>query len=272
MKRWNGKTWCWLAVLATVLVLAAAALDVRLVVRSYSLYSGKIAEPVRLAVLTDLHSCRYGPGQEKLLSAVEEQAPDAVLLVGDIVDDKLPEERAWVTLESLAETYPCYYVTGNHEWRTDAPRICEEIADLGITVLQGGYAELRVGESIIHLCGLDDPDAGLWEKQWAMLTKIVKEDAFTVLLSHRPERIEEYDSLGADLVVSGHAHGGQWRIPGLINGVLAPHQGLFPPYAGGCYERENTDLIVSRGLARESTLVPRIFNPPELVMVELLGE
>jgi len=255
-----------------LLALAVFALDVRLTVGRYTLVSNKINTPVRLAVLTDLHSCRYGAGQETLLAAVAAEKPDVVLLVGDIVDDQMPEERAWITLQALSERYPCYYVTGNHEWRTDAERICEEIADLGITVLRGDAAKLRIGESALSFYGLDDPDAGYWREQWEMLEQGLQEEPFSVLLSHRPELVEAYQTLGADLVVAGHAHGGQWRIPGLLNGLLAPHQGLFPAYAGGMYELSGTTLIVSRGLARESTLVPRIFNRPEIVMVELIGE
>ena len=273
MKQIKGKKRIALLALGVLLLaLAAAALDMRLAVRRYSLTSEKIETPVRLAVLTDLHSCRYGKEQETLLSAVAAEQPDAVLLVGDIVDDKMPEERAWITLEALAKDYPCYYVTGNHEWRTDALRICEEMAALGITVLRGGSDAVTVGTTSVQLCGLDDPDAGFWDEQWEILRNSVKGDTFTVLLSHRPERVEDYQMLGVDLVVSGHAHGGQWRIPGVLNGLLAPHQGLFPDYAGGEYDLGNTTLIVSRGLARESTLVPRIFNRPELVTVELLGE
>ena len=255
-----------------LLALAAAALDMRLAVRRYSLASEKVETPVRLVVLTDLHSCRYGARQKHLLSAVAAGEPDAVLLAGDIVDDKMAEENAWITMSALAEAYPCYYVTGNHEWRTDAERICDEMSELGITVLRGDSAELVVGEMVLTICGLDDPDAGLWQEQWERLEETVEGDAFTVLLSHRPERVEDYEGLGADLVVAGHAHGGQWRIPGVLNGLLAPHQGLFPPYAGGMYPLEETTMVVSRGLARESTLVPRIFNRPEMVLIDLLGE
>jgi len=273
MKQIKGKKRIALLALgALLLALAAVAMDMRLAIRRYSLVSGKIETPVRLVVLTDLHSCRYGEGQETLLSAVAAEQPDAVLLVGDIVDDEMPEERAWITLDALAEDYPCYYVTGNHEWRTDAERICEEIAALGITVLRGSSDVITVGETTVRFCGLDDPDAGFWDEQWGVLENAVEKNVFTVLLSHRPERVEEYQTLGTDLVVSGHAHGGQWRIPGVLNGLLAPHQGLFPDYAGGEYDLGDTTLIVSRGLARESTLVPRIFNRPEVVTVELLGE
>ena len=92
---------------------------------------------------------------------------------------------------------------------------------------------------------------------------------YTILLAHRPEELELYASLGFDLVLTGHAHGGQWRIPGVLNGLYAPDQGLFPRYAGGRYELDGTVMIVSRGLARESTRVPRFYNRPELVMIEL---
>ena len=92
---------------------------------------------------------------------------------------------------------------------------------------------------------------------------------YTILLSHRPELFEHYVSRGFDLVLCGHAHGGQWRIPRILNGLYAPNQGLFPQYAGGQYDSDATTMIVSRGLARESTRLPRIFNRPELVLVEI---
>ena len=92
---------------------------------------------------------------------------------------------------------------------------------------------------------------------------------FSVLLSHRPELVELYQEHDFDLVLCGHAHGGQWRIPEILNGLYAPNQGVFPKYAGGRYDFENQTMIVSRGLARESTLAPRIFNRPELVIVDI---
>ena len=273
MKKSTKQTILAAAVLAALTPIAFAAVDARLTVRRYAVESGQIASPVRLAVLTDLHSCAYGPGQRELLEAIYGEEVDAVALVGDIVDDKLPEENAWATVSLLSARYPCYYVTGNHEWRGgEAERICEQMEELGVTVLRGDGASLTVGETTIRLWGVDDPDSGLYETQWAALGNSVKEDTFTVLLSHRPERIEEYLRLPFDLILSGHAHGGQWRLPGLINGLVAPHQGLFPAYAGGRYEFDSTVFLVSRGLARENIRVPRIFNRPELLVVELTPE
>ncbi len=250
-----------------------AACDMRLRTVTYRVTSPKVAAPVRLAVLADLHSCAYGRGQHTLLEAVAAQTPDAVLLVGDIVDDKLPEHRAWTVAAALAAEMPCCYVTGNHEWRSgQAERICREMEALGIAVLRGCAAVLDLRGQSIAVWGVDDPDSGDSERQLAQVGDEMDPTAFSLLLAHRPERIHRYLIYPFDLVISGHAHGGQWRIPGLLNGVLAPQQGLFPMYAGGRYGFRGTTFLVSRGLARENIPVPRIFDRPELMIVEILPE
>lgn len=254
-----------------ILLLLAAAFDVRLRVVTYEIASDKVTAPVRLAVVSDLHSCAYGEGQRTLLDAVAAQEPDAVLMTGDIVDDEMPEENAWTAIAGLAEAYPCFYVTGNHEWWiADTERVLRRMEDLGVTVLQGESVAMEVHGQTVAICGIDDPDSGNSDVQLAGVGEAVTEDTFTVLLAHRPERIALYLSYPFDLVVSGHAHGGQWRIPGILNGLYAPHQGLFPTYAGGRYGFDGAAFIVSRGLARESTKVPRIFNRPELVVVDIV--
>lgn len=260
-----------IAACALFFILLAAAFDTRLRVVTYEVSTEKLTEGLRLAVLTDLHSCAYGEGQRDLLDAVEAQAPDAVLLVGDIVDDVLPEENAWTTISALAECTPCFYVTGNHEWWSgEAERICEEMASLGVTVLRGEGELLSFPGGSVQICGIDDPDSGESGEQLASIGSLLQEDAFTILLAHRPEEIQAYLQYPFDLILSGHAHGGQWRIPGLLNGLYAPNQGWFPQYAGGRYDFDGTTFLVSRGLARESTRVPRIFNRPEVVIVDLI--
>ncbi len=251
-------------------VLLFWAFNTRLVTRTYQI-EAPVETTVRLAVLTDLHSCAYGEGQEDLLRAVAAIAPDGVLLVGDIVDDVLPEENAFLVLEALAREYPCVYVTGNHEyWTGRVDEICEKIAALGIAVLRGEQVTWTLRGQEITIYGVDDADSGKLEEQLSAF--VSAEGETSVLLAHRPEEIDLYASHGFTVVVSGHAHGGQWRLPGLINGLYAPHQGWFPNYAGGLYQVEDTAFVVSRGLARESTRVPRIFNPPELVLLELVPE
>lgn len=266
-----------MAAAAGLAVTALCALDPRLTVRTYTISTHKLVRPVRLALVTDLHSCRYGDGQSELLTALEAAHPDVVLLGGDIVDDELPEEPAWTFLRQVAQQYLSCYVTGNHEfWSGRVEKIKDEMEALGITVLDGDTTPLVTDGEPFLVAGVDDPAVG--EDQWqAQLDACAQETApqlFSVLLTHRPERVNAYAGLGFDLVLSGHAHGGQWRLPGLINGLLAPNQGLFPAYAGGQYtlDDQTTHLIVSRGLARESTRIPRLFNRPELVIIDVLPD
>ncbi len=259
-----------LAAAVLLVLLLLLALDNRLVVRRYEIGTDKLTENIRIAVVSDLHSCAYGENQRELLDAVAAQAPDLVLLPGDIVDDVLPEDNAWTVLEALAEKWPCCYVTGNHEWWSgESERICQDIEALGIHVLRGECVDIAVKGQTLTVYGIDDPDSG--EDQLPALSPAA-EEGYTILLAHRPERIGAYRQYPFDLVVSGHAHGGQWRIPGLLNGLYAPNQGLFPQYAGGCYDEDGMAFVVSRGLARESTRIPRLFNPPELVVVDLVPE
>lgn len=258
-----------LVMLAALIALAVTGLDQRMIVRVYQVESDKITAPVRLAVVADYHGCDYG---DSLIPAVEALEPDAVLLPGDIFDDVIPWDASEKLVRGLAERYPCYYVTGNHEiWTGLAEEICRIIEDAGATVLNAGCAELTVGGQQLNICGIPDPYAN--PDTWDVLTGATSDicgDGFTILLAHRPELIDQYAAKGVfDLVVSGHAHGGQVRIPFLLNGLFAPNQGWFPKYAGGQYEVGATTLIVSRGLARESTRLPRVFNRPELVLIEL---
>ncbi len=266
-------------------VLLLAAFDFRLSVRSYTIDSPKVSEPLRIALITDLHSCRYGNKQENLIRAIDRQKPDAVLLGGDIFDDVLDDENTETFLKGIAGHYPCFYVTGNHEcWSgSDSFKDKMQILDnCGIPILSGEYRNLTIKDESIRICGIDDPDFFRMESEIshkeaenhfiAQLDAVgsqTDDSVFSLLLSHRPEYFSEYLSYSFDLVLCGHAHGGQWRIPLLLNGLFAPDQGLFPKYTGGRYDQEGTCMIVSRGLARESTHIPRIFNRPELVIVDI---
>lgn len=248
-------------------------MDDTLTVRYYEMESDKIYEPVRIAFIADLHSCRYGEGQTELLHCIDEQQPDLILFGGDIVDDKLPLENAATVLQMSAEKYPSFYVSGNHEyWSGEIDTIKQMIEGYGISVLEGQSETVSINAQSINICGVDDAETGELDFMQQIAAAEAQSDPalFTVFMAHRPEYIDEYLQSDFDLILSGHAHGGQWRIPGLMNGFLAPNQGFFPEYAGGIYEFSDKSFIVSRGLARESTRVPRIFNPPELVIVDLL--
>ena len=268
-KKWLSR----LILLAVVIVLAIIGLDQRLIVRTYKVESDRIDKTIRLAVLTDYHGCDYGLYGSELVAQVDELAPDAILLVGDMfsADQDCSEELQFFRLlDGIAFT--CY-VTGNHEyWEQDVPALLGLIEDTGVTVLDQSCVSLVVDGQRINICGIPDPYAYV-DTQVALkrAAEDIDHPAFTVLLSHRPEMIDQYAAMNTfDLVVSGHAHGGQVRIPFLVNGLCAPNQGWFPKYAGGRYDMEDTTLIVSRGLSTQRQMgVPRIFNRPELVVIEI---
>lgn len=269
-----GKTKKWMiggAALAGTAVLTAALWQ-GLTLRRYALHTDKLSAPVRL-LLTDLHSTFYGRAQRGLLSAIQAQTPDAVLLAGDMADDSRGDAGVDALMSALGGACPCCYVSGNHEVRTGClEALKRRFRSWGITVLEGSGTLLATPGGTLRICGVDDPSAFAgesgWLEQFRACQALTGDSRYTVLLSHRPERTECYRDSGFDLVVSGHAHGGQVRLPGMINGLFAPHQGAFPDYAGGLYALGSTTLVVSRGLCRN--LLPRVFNPPELVALDLL--
>lgn len=267
------KHWWILPVLAILVALALIALDERLILRTYTVASPKLTAEVRLAVVTDFHS---SDNADDVVAMVASCAPDAVLLVGDLFDDDTqnrPTERTLSLMRQLSALYPCYYVSGNHEaWTGEMDALYQQTEEAGVTVLRMSSGVLTVRGQRIALCGVPDPYEMVFsgapdtEEQLRQALEDVDSADFTVLLAHRPELLAKYAQFPLDLVVSGHAHGGQVRIPGVLNGLYAPNQGWFPKLAGGAYTQDGTTLIVSRGLAVRTRL-PRIFNRPEVVLV-----
>lgn len=275
----NKKLTAIVLVIILALGLSVFAIDSRLKTVYYEIENPKSDEHLRIALITDLHSCTYGgTDQSDLLEDVRAQNPDMVLFGGDIFDSRrMPPENAVSAMKALAKEYKCYYVTGNHEVRLgNLDEIKNTVRECGVTVLDGQSTKMAISmvSGTPDIYGFDDKNA--YESLDEQLSHIKQttenyhfEESFNVLLIHRPEHIEHYAELGFDLVLCGHAHGGQWRIPGVLNGVYAPGQGLFPKYVGGLYEIGETTMIVSRGLAKESNVVPRIFNRPELVIIDI---
>lgn len=267
------KHWWILPALAILVVLTLIALDERLTLRTYTVVSPKLTAEVRLAVVTDFHS---SDNADDVVAMVASCAPDAVLLVGDLFDDDIanrPTERTLSLMRQLSALYPCYYVSGNHEaWTGEMDALYQQTGEAGVTVLRMSSGVLTVRGQRIALCGIPDPYEMVFsgapdtEEQLRQALEDVDSADFTVLLAHRPELLAKYAQFPLDLVVSGHAHGGQVRIPGVLNGLYAPNQGWFPKLAGGAYTQDGTTLIVSRGLAVRTRL-PRIFNRPEVVLV-----
>ena len=267
------KHWWILPVLAILVVLTLIALDERLTLRTYTVASPKLTAEVRLAVVTDFHS---SDNADDVVAMVASCAPDAVLMVGDMFDDDIanrPTERTLSLMRQLSAQYPCYYVSGNHEaWTGEMDALYQQTEEAGVTVLRMSSGVLTVRGQRIALCGIPDPYEMVFsgapdtEEQLRQAMENVDSADFTVLLAHRPELLAKYAQFPLDLVVSGHAHGGQVRIPGVLNGLYAPNQGWFPKLAGGAYTQDGTTLIVSRGLAVRTRL-PHIFNRPEVVLV-----
>ena len=262
-----------------IFVFALSVLSSKMKTVYYEIESQKVEKPFRIVFISDLHSCSYGEnGVSEIVDEVRAQNPDVVLFGGDMFDSRrMPEDNAVALMKILGSEFNCFYSTGNHEVRHEKLDYYKEIAaSCGIKVLDGTHtkAALSALSTEPDFYGFDDATAyGDFYDQLSNIEETAQnyhfENSFNVLLIHRPEYFEHYAELGFDLVLCGHAHGGQWRIPGLLNGFYAPGQGLFPKFAGGLYEKNGTTMIVSRGLARESTPLPRIFNNPELIVIDI---
>lgn len=242
------------------------------VIRNYYIRTKKLHSAVRCVHLSDLHACLYGTEQKHLIQMIANLLPDAVLMSGDILEARFDKAPADALLRGLAKRWPCYAVMGNHEFAYDNYHTVKKyIRSLGISLLDGKCARLDVSGETVNICGVDDPKSP--EKnfigQLQSASAAADMNKFTILLTHRPEKAALYARYPFDLVLSGHAHGGQWRIPKLVNGVFAPNQGLFPQYAGGRYDFKHQVQIVNRGLAYHSR-IPRFFNPPEIAVIDLV--
>lgn len=221
----------WLAGIVLAAVLCMLALDQRLAIREYTVDARQVTGDIRLAVLTDYHGTSYQEEGAALAAQVAALNPDAVLLVGDMFSD-WPDafgETAQL-MQALASRWPCYYVTGNHEyWTNRIGEILRITGEAGVTVLDRSAAVLTVRGEQIALCGVPDPYAMQYagapdtDAQLRQARAAAPEGLYTLLMAHRPELIGQYAAHGFDLVISGHAHGGQIRIPGLINGLYAPN-------------------------------------------------
>ncbi len=263
-----------LTVIVGIVILVTVAISEKLTVKKYTVKTPKVKGETRIVHISDHHSSEYG---DELIEEIAALAPDMIMLTGDIADNRVPNDNAFNFMEKIGKLYPCYYVSGNHEVATRQDRAIKDLfTTYGITVLEGEMAEVTNGDDTFIVCGLDDPNDApdrknrMWEDQLADCAEYAKSDNFSVLLTHRPELAEFYKETEFDLVLAGHAHGGQVRIPLILNGLYAPHQGWFPKYAGGRYDFDGQTMIVSRGLSKY--VRPRVFNRPEIVSIDIVPE
>ena len=252
-------------------------------INEYEILSDRIPQGFdgfRIAQVSDLHNAEFGEGNWKLIKMLSQTDPDIIVLTGDLIDSRrtdldLALDFAW----QAGKIARVYYVSGNHEARVpEYEDLKIGLVKAGVVILENQKVQItREGESIT-LMGIDDPsfqenylfgDAEGVAKQ-AISDLQDASDGYTILLSHRPELFDTYVDSGVDLVFSGHAHGGQFRLP-FVGGLAAPNQGLFPKYDAGKFTEENTTMIVSSGVG--NSIIPiRFNNRPEIVVAQLKSQ
>lgn len=231
----------------------------------------------KIVHISDLHNKEFGKNQQNIIAKIKEINPDIIVITGDIIDSYDTNVQISADfINGISKIAPVYYVTGNHESRIldDYVSLKTQMQTAGIHVLENEFITISNGNDKINIIGINDPSFDFFKLTGSTDEEIVAtnlngltEDlkGYNILLSHRPELIDIYASFNINLVFSGHAHGGQIRIP-FIGGIIAPNQGLFPKYTSGLYEVKNTKMVVSRGLGNSAFPI-RINNRPEIVVV-----
>ena len=280
------KKFIFLAVVAAVLIALVIWIawgNTALELNTYTVTSSRLPknfDGYRIAHVSDLHNAEMGEGNEKLLTMLREAAPDMIAITGDLIDSRNTDvEIALQFAQEAMKIAPCYYVSGNHEARVNGyEELKTGLISAGVIILEDVQTEISIEGETITVIGINDPsfqtDYLFGDAETVVSSKLSElhtdRDGFTILLSHRPELFDTYTDHDVDLVLSGHAHGGQFRLP-FIGGVIAPNQGLFPEYDAGIYTDGNTNMLVSRGVGN-SILPFRINNRPEVILIELQAE
>ena len=231
----------------------------------------------KIVQISDLHNAEFGENNEKLLLMLKQADADIIAITGDMIDSRNTDIDVAISFAQKAVNIaPVYYVNGNHESRVlgEYEKLKQGLTDAGVTILENSSADITIGDEAITLIGINDPtfrmdivDDTMEQNIAHQLVNVIPDnDNYKVLLAHRPEYFDVYAGK-VDLVLSGHAHGGQFRIP-FIGGLVAPGQGFFPEYYEGSHIKENTEMIVSRGIG--NSIIPfRINNKPEIIVAEL---
>lgn len=279
----NRRKWVILGIFALIVIALAVWIvcdNYALTVTEYTVENDKLPssfDGYTVVQVSDLHNAAFGKDNERLLALIEEQSPDLIALTGDLLDASHTDADAAVAFaERAAAIAPTYMVTGNHEGALDDwDAIRTRLVEVGVVMLEGSSVELTSEDGAILLSGLNDPTL-LPDESLADLPATIsgtidslapEDERFHLLLSHRPELFDSYADSSVDLVLTGHAHGGMFRLP-FIGGIYAPGQGLFPEYTEGIFDENGTTMIVSRGLGNSSVSF-RIGNRPEVVVVKL---
>lgn len=259
-------------ILLICLIIWVAWGNTALEVTEYTIASSRLPEGFdgfRIVHISDLHNAQFGEENCRLIAKIQEEKPDIIVITGDIVDSRRTDLPVAVDFaEQAVQIAPTYYIPGNHEGRLDYKAISKALQNVGVIPLLDQAVTLTRNGDSIHLLGLIDencrPNGTMAD---ALDHLMAQTEGFTVLLSHRPTFFDIYVQAEADLVLTGHVHGGQFRLP-FLGGLYTPGQGLFPKYDAGLFAEGQTNMLISRGLGN-SAFPFRINNRPEIVVVTL---
>jgi len=264
--------WCFVILLFAVLAYGA---NNRIEVSEYTYETDKLSysfDGFRIVHLSDLHNKVFEQDNKVLLGRIQELQPDIIVLTGDFVDasNHTDFDAALLFMREIPKIAPTYYVSGNHEHLTDKKQyeaFLQESSEAGVLIMNNQSEQIssKTGQTFT-LIGVDDNSL-----QANILGELVEasKDEFKMMLAHEPQYLEEcYAPTGVDMVFSGHAHGGQFRIPFFHQGLYAPNQGIFPGLTEGTVTEQDTTMYISRGLGN-SAFPLRLFNHPEIVCVTL---
>ncbi len=256
------------AITAVILLIFCCWQNNMLTVSEYTYSSPKVAEELdgfRIVQISDLHNKNFG---NRLVNKITELNPDIIVITGDIADSNYTDiDTALEFAEKSVEIAPSYYVTGNHEYWLEIPereKLLNGLESAGVKILSDETIQIEYNNKSFNLTGLDD------NTLIGDFRNILPDDknSLNILLAHEPQYIASYSSWGSvDLVLTGHAHGGQFILP-FIGGIVAPDQGFFPEYTDGMHQSADTSMIISRGLGN-SVIPLRLFNFPDIVCVDL---
>lgn len=263
----NNKKWFLLVPAAAAA--AAAGLPRGLDITRYTIADERIKSPIRIVLLSDLHDDSYGENMKGLEIPIRGENPDLILMPGDMAEEHRHQDHTLILLNQLKEI-PMFYSTGNHEeYRWDLTDLKERFRKAGVTVLDEKSSVITIRGTELEIAGIScrHRESEFTPEQ---VNGLFTTDDFRILLSHRPNWVDLYRQINCDLIVSGHAHGGQWKIPGTSIGVAAPQQGFFPKWTEGMHDLGKAKLIISRGLVRHYHHIPRLYNNPELVVINLV--
>ena len=252
-------------IIASAAAVVLGGLQYHMDITEISIPSEKVTKPVTICVLSDLHCRWFGKKQEKIMREVRRRDPDLIVIPGDLFDVDRDFSVSFELLD-LLRGRNVFYVSGNHDrYLKELPQLYEQMEEMGVIIPE--EESFQYGE--IEIVGLKDLGRKTSLKG-EEVNRRFQTDGFRLLLSHRPNYISLYEQLNCDLIICGHAHGGQFRIPFTHQGIIAPQQGLFPKYTEGLHQMGTAKLFISRGLASGDPHVPRLYNNPEIAFLTIV--